>query len=188
METRPYAARIAAPEQQRGKAEANAARLLHQSGLADVIAGNQKSIVFEVSNGAHLPLRISRYGNQLYLTSYIPGQHGQKSDTESRVVFYIRDNGMLSLKKIDLENSRGQGPQIYSRKVAEAISSQLLTLGYDDAARQSATQVEVETDQEQQSGSESDRGAAPNHRDADRRSVHRTSSRVARGRRTNFER
>lgn len=139
---------IAPPNQQQGQAEINAARLIHQAGLVEAMASHQDRVVWEVDNGTHLPLRISRYGNQLYFTNYLPAEEGKRVVVESRLVFYIQPDGQLSLKKIDLEHSRGEGEQMYSRRVAEIISHKLLALKYDEAARQTASQVAVESEQD----------------------------------------
>jgi len=120
---------IALANNQTGAAEKNAAKLLHQGGLAtEILKGEDFHL--KVENKPFTPLSIERHGQEMYLTHYLKDNYGDLF-LDAEMVFNISNQGKLTLTQTATQNPFNGGEyRSNDRSFGQTFSSNLLAQGF----------------------------------------------------------
>ncbi|WP_146134077.1 DUF6908 domain-containing protein [Chlorogloea sp. CCALA 695] len=125
---------ILEPKIQRGGAETNIAKLLHQAGLAvEILKGDD--FYLKVENQPFTPLSIERHGKELYLTHYLTDNYGDLF-LDAEMVFNVSAQGQLTLTQTASQNplTGGEYRTNGDRSFGQLFSRNLIEQGFDKAA------------------------------------------------------
>ena len=125
---------ILEPKIQRGGAEKNIAKLLHQAELAsEVLKGDDFHL--KVNNQPFTPLTIERHGQELYLTHYLTDNYGDLF-MDAEMVFNVSAQGQLTLTQTASQNplTGGEYRTNGDRSFGQIFSRNLIDQGFGKAA------------------------------------------------------
>ncbi|WP_146134135.1 DUF6908 domain-containing protein [Chlorogloea sp. CCALA 695] len=125
---------ILEPKIQRGGAETNIAKLLHQAGLAvEILKGDDFHL--KVNNQPFTPLTIERHGKELYLTHYLTDNYGDLF-MDAEMVFNVSAQGQLTLTQTASQNplTGGEYRTNGDRSFGQTFSRNLIEQGFGKAA------------------------------------------------------
>ena len=125
---------ILEPKIQRGGAETNIAKLLHQAGLAvEILKGDDFHL--KVNNQPFTPLTIERHGKELYLTHYLKDSYGDLF-LDAEMVFKVSPQGQLTLTQTASQNplTGGEYRTNGDRSFGQTFSRNLIEQGFGKAA------------------------------------------------------
>ncbi|WP_148298161.1 DUF6908 domain-containing protein [Synechocystis sp. PCC 7509] len=125
---------ILEPKIQRGGAETNIAKLLHQAGLAvEILKGDDFHL--KVNNQPFTPLTIERHGKELYLTHYLTDNYGDLF-MDAEMVFNVSAQGQLTLTQTASQNplTGGEYRTNGDRSFGQIFSRNLIEQGFGKAA------------------------------------------------------
>ncbi len=125
---------ILEPKIQRGGAETNIAKLLHQAGLAvEILKGDDFHL--KVNNQPFTPLTIERHGKELYLTHYLTDNYGDLF-MDAEMVFNVSAQGQLTLTQTASQNPLTGGEYRINgdRSFGQIFSRNLIEQGFGKAA------------------------------------------------------
>ena len=125
---------ILEPKIQRGGAEKNIAKLLHQAGLAvEILKGDDFHL--KVNNQPFTPLTIERHGKELYLTHYLTDNYGDLF-MDAEMVFNVSAQGQLTLTQTASQNplTGGEYRTNGDRSFGQIFSRNLIDQGFGKAA------------------------------------------------------
>ena len=125
---------ILEPKIQRGGAETNIAKLLHQAGLAvEILKGDDFHL--KVNNQPFTPLTIERHGKELYLTHYLTDNYGDLF-MDAEMVFNVSAQGQLTLTQTASQNplTGGEYRTNCDRSFGQIFSRNLIEQGFGKAA------------------------------------------------------
>lgn len=119
---------------QKGAAERNIAKLLHESGLAESIpSAPDGEFHLRIENAPYIPLVVERHGDQMYVTHYRADDY-DGSVMDGEMVFHLGENGRLRLQETAVQ---GMGGELRGcdRGFAQMFSRNLLDQGFAAAAQ-----------------------------------------------------
>lgn len=136
--------RVAATNQQAGRAEKNIAKFLEQAGLGEALMADSE-FYLQIQNSPYIPLTIERHDADLHFIHWLEDSYGDLF-IDSEMIFDLAHTGRLTLREVAVQNPvRGGELRSCDRSFAQLFSRNILDQGFAEAARQMQTAQTIET-------------------------------------------
>ena len=135
--------RVAASNQQAGRAEKNIAKFLEQAGLSEAVMADLE-FYLQIENSPYIPLTIERHDADLHFIHWLEDSYGDLF-IDSEMIFDLAHTGRLNLREVAVQNPvRGGELRSCDRSFAQLFSRNILDQGFAEAARQMQTTQTIE--------------------------------------------